>query len=157
MIGPTNKNNSLFIMFINPKYWNGKLLQWNRSKPNLLGTNFCASYIRTLSKGRFIQDFGLYRISVYSGFSLYRISVYTGFRFIQDFSLFRVQFIQDFGLFWVRFRQVSLYFLLKYTNYANKTTSVNQYLCLSCPLQILCMIFFPENKPNQMTLKLKLN
>jgi hypothetical protein len=28
---------------------------------------------------RFIQDFGLYRISVYSGFSLYRISVYSGF------------------------------------------------------------------------------
>jgi hypothetical protein len=140
MIGPTNKNNSLFIMFINPKYWNGKLLQWNRYKPNLLGTNFCASYIRTLSKCRFIQDFGLYRISVY-----------TGFQFIQ------VQFIQDFGLFWVRFRQVSLYFLLKYTNYANKTTSVNKYLCLSCSLQILCMIFFPENKPNQMTLKLKLN
>ena len=79
MIGPTNKNNSLFIMFINPKYWNGKLLQWNWSKPNLLGTNFCASYIRTLFKGWFIQDFGLYRISVYSGFSLYRISVYSGF------------------------------------------------------------------------------
>jgi hypothetical protein len=57
------------IICVNPKYWNGKLLQWNRSKPNLLGTNFCASYIRTLSKGRFIQDFGLYRISVYSGFT----------------------------------------------------------------------------------------
>jgi hypothetical protein len=95
--------------------------------------------------------FVLLTLGLYLNVGLYRISVYTGFQFIQ------VQFIQDFGLFWVRFRQVSLYFLLKYTNYANKTTSVNKYLCLSCSLQILCMIFFPENKPNQMTLKLKLN
>jgi hypothetical protein len=79
MIGPTNKNNSLFIMFINPKYWNGKLLQWNRSKPNLLGTNFCASYIRTLFKGWFIQKtkFNYYWSHVYFIWSFFSMQGHT--------------------------------------------------------------------------------
>ena len=50
------------------------------------------SYIVTLYKVQFIQDFGLFRV-----------------RLRQDLGIFRVQFIQDFGLFRVRFRQDSLY------------------------------------------------
>jgi hypothetical protein len=61
-----------------------KSVQWNPSKQNLVGTNFCV---------RNRQVFGLYRLN------------YIG-------TLFKVGFIQDFNLFRVQFRQVSLYLVI---------------------------------------------
>ena len=70
------------------------VLQWNLSKQNFLGTNFCVQNIPAFSLYRLNKEifttFGLYL-----NFGLYRVPVYSGFgldRFIQGSFLFRVWF-----------------------------------------------------------------
>jgi hypothetical protein len=93
-------------------------------KPNLLGINMCLayqgiqfiqnkftkiSYIGTLSKVWFMQDFCLFRVWFRQA-SLYIMVSYIG-------TLSKVWFMQDFYLFRVWFRQVSLYIMISYLQY----------------------------------------
>jgi hypothetical protein len=90
-----------------------KSVQWNPSKQNLVGTNFCV---------RNRQVFGLYRLN------------YIG-------TLFKVGFIQDFNLFRVQFRQVSLYlviFVLVYKVKINTPFFLGQSFCILIYIYLLC-------------------
>jgi hypothetical protein len=94
-------------------------IQWNLTEPpwdQLLCSKYTGvwfiqvkltkiSYIRTLFKVQFKQDFCLFRVQFKQDFCLFRV------QFKQDFCLFRVQFKQDFCLFRVWLKQVSLYML----------------------------------------------
>jgi hypothetical protein len=100
-------------------------IQWNLSKSNIFGTNFC------------VLKTGFWFIQVTEANILY-IGTLFKVCFIQDSGLFRVWFRQVYTWFWFRqvytkdvwFRQISLYFYFLHRKYRKVVLSTHMYICL---------------------------